>query len=207
VQTRVRCLGRGVVAKMKRLLILFVVFASLPACTQTLELGNIKLTLGMSKEEVLRQAAFIMDTSATGRGHLVLAQIPDDAVLTLSRLEDTTYCVKHEPSTCFAKVQFSHSRLTYASKSVYSAETPERTLSEVIGGILDAFDVAPNEIKPVNCELFHWVEHDNSGLANESVDIMCAGHTLSISTMPFDGRPTGDISEFVGRLRAPKIER
>lgn len=192
---------------MKRLFIVLTIFAGLPVCAQTLELGNIKLTLGMSKREVLRQAAFIMDNSAGRRGHLALAEIPDEAVLHLSRLDDTEYCVKHEPSTCFAEVEFSHSRLTYASKSVYSAGTPERTLSEVIGGILDAFDVAPNKIKPVNCEIFHWVKHDNTGLADESVDIMCAGHTFSISTRPFEGRPTGDISESVGELRAPKRTR
>ncbi len=194
---------------MKELLAVLLALATLAARAQTLELGNVKLTLGMSKTEVFKQAGGVYDMS---KQPTVLFSRPDDLpdneVLTISRVRyrDGDKC-ESPARDCFADVEFSNSRLTYASRSLYTAGTPERTLSEVIGSIVTAFHLSPNEIKPMNCETFHWLEHDDSGIARESVDITCAGHTVSISTSPFEGHPTGSISESIGKLKTQKRVR
>lgn len=187
--------------------VVLLTFSRLPINAQTLELGDIKLTLGMSKQEVFNQAAFIMDIHMEGvDNHLKLKDIPDDEVLYFFRDNDVN-CIKYNPGTCLAQIQFSNSRLSYASKSVYSGKTPERTISEVIGSFINAFNVPAGKIKPMNCTIFHYLMHDDSSLAAESVEITCGGHAVRISNTPIAGSAMGGIEESIGTIKAQKAAK
>src|SRR5512138_550192 len=106
---------------MRRLLIILLFWGCSVALahSQTLEVGDIKLRIGMSKQQVVEQAAFIVDPSkvdpSKGDGHLAIEDIRDGVILYLSACSDPRDWVKN-PGTSLAKIQFTDSRLSYASR-------------------------------------------------------------------------------------------